>query len=97
MEHLNGYLDDGRWVTFISDGQKELINAILSTWFTVYHMACPSHIYANFSKSYTIVQLKLWKGIKSSEKHDFSEVMAEINVEKKVAFEWLETKLHCYK
>ncbi|KAK9202565.1 hypothetical protein WN944_017776 [Citrus x changshan-huyou] len=92
MENLNNYLDDGRQVTFISDRQKGLINAISTTWPTAYHRACSRHVYANFSKSFAGAQLKqlFWKAAKSSNKHDFDEAMTEIKAEKEAAFEWLE-------
>ena len=32
LDHLHSYLDDGRHVTFISDRQKGLLNAIPNTW-----------------------------------------------------------------
>ncbi|KAH9648646.1 SWIM-type domain-containing protein [Citrus sinensis] len=84
MENLNNYLDDGRQVTFISDRQKGLINAISTTWPTAYHRACSRHVYANFSKSFAGAQLKqlFWKAAKSSNKHDFDEAMAQIKAEK---------------
>ena len=48
MEHLYSYLEDERLVTFVSDRQKWLINAISNTWPTVYHRACSRHVYAKF-------------------------------------------------
>ena len=84
MKHLHNYLDDRRHVTFISDRQKGLINAISNTWPIVDHRACFYHVYANFSKSYTSAQLKqlFWKAIKSCNKNDFKETIAEIKVVK---------------
>ena len=98
MEHLHSYLEDGRQVTFVSDRQKGLINAISNIWPTAYHRACCRHVYANFSKSFAGAQLKqlFWKAAKSSNKHDFDEAMAEIKAEKKATFEWLERELHSY-
>ena len=58
IENLNSYLNDGRHVTFISDRQKGLINAISNTWLIAYHRECSRHVYANFSKSFAGAQLK---------------------------------------
>ncbi|XP_024037036.1 uncharacterized protein LOC107174971 [Citrus sinensis] len=98
MEHLHNYLDDGRLVTFISDKQKGLINAIANTWPTAYHRACIRHVYANFSKLFVGSQLKqlFWRAAKSSNKHDFNETMAEIKTEKEAAYQWLEKELLWY-
>ena len=98
MEHLHSYLEDGRQVTFVSDRQKGLINAISNTWPTAYHRACSRHVYANFSKSFAGAQLKqlFWKATKSCNKHDFDEAMTEIKAVKKAAFEWLERELNGY-
>ncbi|KAH9681171.1 SWIM-type domain-containing protein [Citrus sinensis] len=98
MEHLHSYLEDGRQVTFVSDIQKGLINAISNTWPTAYHRACSRHVYANFSKSFAGAQLKqlFWKATKSCNKHDFEEAMAEIKAVKEAAFEWLERELTGY-
>ena len=67
-------------MTFISNRQKGLINAISNTWPIVYHRAYFRHVYANFSKSYIGAQLKqlFWKATKSCNKHDFKETIAEI-------------------
>ncbi|KAK9227179.1 hypothetical protein WN943_012228 [Citrus x changshan-huyou] len=98
MEHLYSYLDDERHVTFVSDRQKGLINAISNTWPTAYHRACARHVYANFSKSFAGAQLKqlFWKATKSYNKYDFDEAMAEIKAVKEAAFEWLEKELNGY-
>ena len=77
IKNLNSYLDYRRQVTFISDRKNGLVNVISNIWSTVYHMACSRHVYANFSKSFAGAQLKqlFWKTAKSSNKHDFDEVM----------------------
>ena len=39
MENLKSYLNDGRHITFISDRQKGLINAISNTWPIAYRLS----------------------------------------------------------
>ena len=89
MEHLHSYLNDGRHVTFISDRQKGLINAISNTWPNAYHKPCSRHVYAKFSKSFVNAQLKqlFWKAIKSCNKYDFEKAMVEIKAVEEAAFE----------
>ena len=95
MEHMYNYLNDGRLVTFISDRQKGLVNAIANTWPSAYYRACTRHVYANFSKLFAGAQLKqlFWRAAKSSNKHDFSEAMTEIKAEKEDTYQWLEKEL----
>ncbi|KAH9655260.1 SWIM-type domain-containing protein [Citrus sinensis] len=98
LDHLHSYLDNGRQVTFISDRQKGLLNAIPNTWPTAYHRACCRHVYANFAKEHAGANLRtlFWKAAKSSNKHDYEEAMAHIKVEKLAAYNWLERELQGY-
>ncbi|KAK9193218.1 hypothetical protein WN944_003915 [Citrus x changshan-huyou] len=95
LEHLHNYLDDGRQVTFISDRQKGLLNAIPNTWPSAYHRACCRHVYANFAKDHAGAKLRnlFWRAAKSSNRHDFNEAMALIKEEKIAAYNWLEREL----
>ncbi|KAH9744160.1 SWIM-type domain-containing protein [Citrus sinensis] len=98
LEHLHNYLDDGRQVTFISDRQKGLLNAIPNTWPSAYHRACCRHVYANFAKDHAGAKLRnlFWRAAKSSNRHDFNEAMALIKEEKIAAYNWLERELQGY-
>ncbi|KAK9227627.1 hypothetical protein WN943_012681 [Citrus x changshan-huyou] len=85
-------------VTFISDRQKGLLNAILNTWPFAYHRACCRHVYANFARDHAGAKLRnlFWRAAKSSNKHDFDEAMAQIKDEKIEAYNWLERELQGY-
>ncbi|KAK9181033.1 hypothetical protein WN944_024170 [Citrus x changshan-huyou] len=98
LEHLHNYFDDGRQVTFISDRQKGLLNAIPNTWPFAYHRACCRHVYANFARDHAGAKLRnlFWRAAKSSNKHDFDEAMALIKDEKIEAYNWLERELQGY-
>ncbi|KAH9658366.1 SWIM-type domain-containing protein [Citrus sinensis] len=98
LEHLHNYLDDGRQVTFISDGQKGLLNEIPNTWPSAYHRACCRHVYANFTKDHAGAKLRnlFWRAAKSSNRHDFNKAMALIKEEKIAAYNWLERELQGY-
>lgn len=98
LDYLHSYLDDGRQVTFYSDRQKGLLNAIPNTWPTAYHRACCRHMYANFVKEHAGANLRtlFWKAAKSSNKHDYEEAMAHIKEEKLAAYNWLERELQGY-
>ena len=95
LDHLHSYLDDGRQVTFISDRQKGLLNAIPNTWPIAYHRAYCRHVYANFAKEHAGANLRtrFWKAAKSTNKHDYEEAMAHIKEEKLQAYNWLEREL----
>lgn len=58
LYHLHSYLDDGMQVTFISDRQNGLLNAIPNTWPTAYHRAYYRHMYANFAKEHAGTNLR---------------------------------------
>ncbi|XP_024046765.1 uncharacterized protein LOC112101076 [Citrus clementina] len=85
-------------VTFISDRQKGLLNAIPNIWPFAYHRACCRHVYANFARDHAGAKLRnlFWRAAKSSNKHDFDEAMAQIKDEKIEAYNWLERELQGY-
>ncbi|KAK9184279.1 hypothetical protein WN943_024627 [Citrus x changshan-huyou] len=98
LEHLHNYFDDGRQVTFISDRQKGLLNAIPNTWPFAYYRACYRDVYANFARDHDGAKLRnlFWRATKSSNKHDFDEAMALIKDEKIETYNWLERELQGY-
>ncbi|KAK9208792.1 hypothetical protein WN944_001152 [Citrus x changshan-huyou] len=98
LEHLHNYFDDGRQVTFISDRQKGLLNAIPNTWPFAYHKACCRHVYANFARDHAGAKLRnlFWRAVKSNNKHDFDEAMTLIKDEKIEVYNWLERELQGY-
>ncbi|KAH9780252.1 SWIM-type domain-containing protein [Citrus sinensis] len=85
-------------VTFISDRQKGLLNAIPNTWPSAYHRAYCRHVYANFAKDHVGAKLRnlFWRAAKSSNRHDFNEAMALIKEEKIATYNWLERELQGY-
>ena len=98
LEHLHIYLDDRRHVTFISNRQKGLLNAIPKTWPSAYHRACCRHGYAKYAKDHAGAKFPnhFWIAAKSSNKHNFDKAMALIKEETIEACNWLEIELQGY-
>ncbi|KAF3678224.1 hypothetical protein FXO37_04494 [Capsicum annuum] len=73
-------LADGEGLTFISDMQKELLNAISQVYPKAHHRWCVRHIEANWSKIWISVQMKklLWWSAWSTYEEEFHDQLKEM-------------------
>ena len=87
-------LADSRNMTFMSDKQKGLVEAIGELWEHCEHRFCVRHLYANFKKKFKIdmIRNKVWQAARSSKVEDFVEVMEQIRRIDERAWRWLTEK-----
>ncbi|KAL5581225.1 hypothetical protein UlMin_013667 [Ulmus minor] len=81
-------------MTFMSDKQKGLVEAIGELWEHCEHRFCVRHMYANFKKKFKndIIRNKVWQAARSSKVEDFVEVMEQIRRIDERAWHWLTEK-----
>ncbi|GAA0174249.1 hypothetical protein LIER_27684 [Lithospermum erythrorhizon] len=93
LEALTNYLghDHHFRITFTSDRQKGLINAVKEKCPNSPQRHCARHLYANFRKKYPGVRLRqlFWKAVKSYNKWDFDDYMKGIKLVDLDAYKWL--------
>ncbi|KAL5745471.1 hypothetical protein ACOSP7_026617 [Xanthoceras sorbifolium] len=82
LRHLCEHLghDDNRRISFITDRQKEAIDAIKTWWPGSSNRFCVRHIFANLKARHTGNNSSdmVFKAAKSTNKADFDETMKEI-------------------
>ncbi|KAK8713662.1 hypothetical protein V6N13_148873 [Hibiscus sabdariffa] len=83
-------------VTFISDKQKGLIEAMTQVFPSAEHRTCVRHLYSNFKnrENFKGKNLKdlLWKATRATYLKEFEDAMAELKAVSIQAFEWLNGK-----
>ncbi|XP_057779015.1 uncharacterized protein LOC130997639 [Salvia miltiorrhiza] len=87
MEELG--LRDGLGITFISDQQKGLINAIQDLAPFATHRNCARHVYSNWKKTHKGATLKniLWKVVRATYLEEYNLALQEMEKENAVAHE----------
>lgn len=70
---LHEFFGDVESITFMSDRQKGLINALLVEWPTVRSRYCARHLFANFRKNFPRIHLRnlFWSVCRALNKIDF--------------------------
>ncbi|KAI9198305.1 hypothetical protein LWI28_013566 [Acer negundo] len=69
-------------ITFMTDKQKGLVEAINELWRDSEHRFCVRHMYANFKKKFKgdLIRNKVWQAAKASTKEEWKDIMEKINV-----------------
>ncbi|KAL0461376.1 UNVERIFIED_CONTAM: hypothetical protein Slati_0025200 [Sesamum latifolium] len=91
LDCLKDHLGDNRSITFMSDRQKGLINAVSKKWPEAKHRYCAWHRYNNFKVLYPGPKFKAlyWAAVKAFNEDDFKNVMVEMIHESEKAWEWM--------
>ncbi|XP_042487052.1 uncharacterized protein LOC122067285 [Macadamia integrifolia] len=78
-------------ITFMSDKQKGLCDAISNTFRGCHHRWCSRHLYQNFKSLHPGVLLRkhFWRVAKASNQFYFDKAMNDMKATKKEAFDWL--------
>ncbi|KAL4341237.1 hypothetical protein GQ457_08G035830 [Hibiscus cannabinus] len=80
-------------ITFISDKQKGLMEALAEVFPSATHRTCVRHLYNNFKTSVNFKgkHLKdlLWKATRATYQNEFEDAMAELKAVSNDAFNWL--------
>lgn len=84
-------------ICYISDREKGLLEVFEKEYPKVHHRFCLRHMYENFRKKWSILELKelFWRAASSTTEEGFNRVMNEIKEidpkisEQQTAFEWL--------
>ncbi|KAK2652916.1 hypothetical protein Ddye_012772 [Dipteronia dyeriana] len=84
-------LDEDFRITFMTDKQKGLVEAIREIWKNSEHRNCVRHLYANFKKKFKTYEIrtKVWEAAKATTVEDFNRVMTKIKDMNEKAHEWL--------
>lgn len=79
-------LYNGMTLTIMSDRQKRLIVACATEFFDAHIRYCARHVYANFQKKFSEVDLrkKFWKATKGTNQLGFNIVIESIKFDDKV-------------
>ncbi|XP_043687779.1 uncharacterized protein LOC122639002 [Telopea speciosissima] len=87
---LHIYMDD-MTITFMSDKQKGLHEAINETFVGHHHRCCSRHLYQNFNKRFSGVLLRrlFWSASKASNSFFFGKAMNDMKDKNKEAYDWL--------
>ncbi|KAJ4974525.1 hypothetical protein NE237_007699 [Protea cynaroides] len=82
---------DGLPLTFMSDKQKGLSDAIEEIFPDAFHRNCCQHLYSNFNAQFTGMQLgnDFWAACKASSAVQFQKAMSKIQIHNKEAHDWL--------
>ncbi|KAL5572969.1 hypothetical protein UlMin_022566 [Ulmus minor] len=82
-------------ITFMTDRQKGLVEAIAVLWERCEHRNCVRHLYANFKKRFRgdKIRYKIWQATRCSNVNDFNNVMEDIKGISESAWLWLSDKL----
>ncbi|XP_057809025.1 uncharacterized protein LOC131023500 [Salvia miltiorrhiza] len=80
---------DGMGISFISDQQKGLINAVQNLASFAEHRNCARHVYCNWKKEFKGPTLKnlFWKAARSTYQAQWEAALEEIKVENEAAYE----------
>ncbi|XP_073050537.1 uncharacterized protein [Primulina eburnea] len=91
LDCLHWHLGDERYLTFMSDRQKGLINAIKKIYPNAKHRYCAWHRYNNFKSLFPGPKFrnKFWAAVKATNVFDFKDIMDEIKQENTAAWNWL--------
>ncbi|KAE8735657.1 hypothetical protein F3Y22_tig00000340pilonHSYRG01097 [Hibiscus syriacus] len=83
-------------ITFMSDKQKGLVEAMMHVLPNAEHRTCVRHLYSNFKNNaqFKGKNLKdaLWKATRATYKKEFEDAMDELKALSKPAFDWLNAK-----
>ncbi|KAE8668978.1 hypothetical protein F3Y22_tig00112276pilonHSYRG00031 [Hibiscus syriacus] len=83
-------------ITFMSDKQKGLVEAMMHVLPNAEHTTCVRHLYSNFKNNaqFKGKNLKdaLWKAARATYKKEFEYAMDELKALSKPAFDWLNAK-----
>ncbi|XP_073053773.1 uncharacterized protein [Primulina eburnea] len=91
LDCLHWHLGDERYLTFMSDRQKGLINATKKIYPNAKHRYCAWHRYNNFKSLFPGPKFrsKFWAAVKATNVFDFNDIMDEIKQENTAAWNWL--------
>ncbi|KAK0585597.1 hypothetical protein LWI29_031050 [Acer saccharum] len=69
-------------ITFMTDKQKGLVEAINELWRDSEHRFCVRHMYANFKKKFKgdLIRNKVWQVAKSSIEEEWKDIMEKIKI-----------------
>ncbi|XP_043700398.1 uncharacterized protein LOC122651138 [Telopea speciosissima] len=83
--------DANRMLTFMSDKQKGLADAIASVFPNAYIRCCSSHLYQNFKKKYPgdAFRKHFWTASSVCTVNQFESAMSDIRTMDNTAYEWL--------
>jgi len=87
---MNLNSDDAE-ITFVSDRQKGLINAVSTVFPFAAHSYCGRHIYGNLKSVCSNIEIEklFWQALKASTEAEFNEVLNEIGIISPTAEEYL--------
>ncbi|KAJ0031488.1 hypothetical protein Pint_13741 [Pistacia integerrima] len=88
---LHDFLGDLEHVTFMSDRQKGIINALQAEWPNARSRFCAWHVYANFRKNFPGIHLRklFWQVSRAANRINFVEAMGMVKDVDENAHKWL--------